>query len=393
VVAENMGLLSPSHFVISIAGTNGKGSCAVMLESMLRLAGYRVGIFTSPHLLRYNERIRVNGNEVNDALLCQTFNKIDQARGEVSLTYFEFGALAAMDIFQENNLEIAIMEVGLGGRLDAVNMLDADIALISTIDLDHEQWLGNDRNSIGQEKAGIFRSMRPAICADPNPPASIQEAAELVGTRLLSSGIDFDTEINDGVWSWHSDISHYETLPIPGNQPFQVQNAAGVLMVAQALSSQFPLEKDVIQECLSKFHMPGRFQLIPGDIPVILDVAHNRQAAGILANNLSKLSKTGRISIVLGMLMDKDHEAFINAIYPYIDNWYLTSLDNDRSAKSEELAKVLTSINSECRMLLFDKADEAISNAYSDAKYGDVLLITGSFYTVSTAVVCLDLDI
>ncbi len=392
-VAEIMGLLSPSYFVISIAGTNGKGSCAVMLESILRLAGYRVGIFTSPHLLRYNERIRINGDEVNDALLCHTFNKIDQLRGEVSLTYFEFGTLAAMDIFQESNLDIAIMEVGLGGRLDAVNMLDADIALISTIDLDHEQWLGKDRNSIGQEKAGIFRSMKPAICADPNPPASIHEAADLVGTRLIQSGIDFYSEIKNDVWSWYSDLSHYEMLPLPGNQLYQVQNAAGVLMAIQALSGQFPVERDVIDECLSKFHMPCQFQLIPGDIAIVLDVAHNRQAAGILANNLSKLIKTGKISAVLGMLMDKNHAAFVNAIYPYIDNWYLTSLDNDRSAKSEELAQVLTLINSECRTLLFDKADEAILQAYSDAEPSDVLLITGSFYTVSTAVACLGLDI
>ena len=393
MVAEIMGLLLPSYYVISIAGTNGKGSCAVMLENILRLAGYRVGIYTSPHLLRYNERIRVNGVEVNDVLLCQVFNNIDQARGAVSLTYFEFGTLAAMEIFQESSLDIAIMEVGLGGRLDAVNMLDADISLISTIDLDHEEWLGYDRNSIGREKAGIFRSMRPAICADPEPPASVHEVAELVGTRLIRSGIDFCSEIERDTWSWHSDFSHYEMLPLPGNQSYQVQNAAGVLMVIQALSCRFPLERHVIYECFSKFHMPCQFQIVPGDISIVLDVAHNRQAAGILAYNLSKFTTVGKMSVVLGMLRDKNYAAFINAIYPYIDNWYLTSLDNDRSTKSTELKKVLMSISCKCQSSVFDKASDAVLQAYSNAKSGDVLLITGSFITVSTAVACLGLDI
>ncbi len=385
-VAELMHLLPPAYFVISIAGTNGKGSTAVMLENMLRSAGYRVGIYTSPHLLRYNERIKIDGTEVDDKSLCMAFNRIDQARGNISLTYFEFGTIAAMDLFQNNKIDIAIMEVGMGGRLDAVNMLDANVSVISTIDLDHEQWLGYDRNSIGREKAGIFRPMRPAICADPDPPGTVLEMAGLVGASLLRSGRDFSYEIADDSWSWRSGLTRFNRLPVPGNHPYQIQNAAGVLMVLLAIADYFPIQQQTMFECLRNFRMPGRFQLIPAEIPCILDVAHNRQSAAVLAANISSLPKTGRIHMVLGMLKDKNHTAFMQELLPYVDYWYLSTLEGPRGTSSSDLAAILHPLNECAGVRQFDEVTGAIMAAQTAAGTGDLIIVTGSFVTVADAI-------
>lgn len=384
-VADKMHLLPPSYFVVSIAGTNGKGSCAVMLENILKESGYKVGLYTSPHLLRYNERISLSGQEVSDTMLCNSFTRIDKARGSISLTYFEFGTLAAMDIFQKNDVDIAIMEVGMGGRLDAVNMLDANVALISTIDIDHEKWLGNDRESIGMEKSGIFRSMRPAICADPKPPQSIYETANLVGANLLISGIDFKHEISDNSWSWQSGDMQYQNLPIPGQHSYQVENASGVLVVLQKIADHFPVEQEAVVKGMKNFRLPGRFQVVPGEIPLIFDVAHNRQSASILAANLSKLPGTGNTVLVLGMLKDKNHAAFMKELAPYIDNWYLATQDDSRGANSRDLAAILRTINSDAVISEFDDLGSALKCARSVTGIGDRLIITGSFVIVGAA--------
>lgn len=385
-VAETMGLLPPPFAVISIAGTNGKGSCARMLQSILKQAGYRVGTYTSPHLLRYNERISVNGIEVDDASLCQSFARIDRARGNISLTYFEFGTLAAIDLFHQANIDIAVMEVGLGGRLDAVNMLDADVALISTIDLDHENWLGHDRDQIGREKAGIFRSMRPAICADPAPPASIRVAAEQVGALYYLSGRDFQVEQNADVWTWQSGITRFENLPVPGGRAHQMRNAAGVLMVLEVLAERFPVEIATILSCLREFRLPGRFEVIPGEVPLILDVAHNRQAASILAENLADVSTTGRNLILAGMLKDKNHAALFQFLAPLADKWYLTTLKNERGAESGVLADALRSVDADADIECFDEIDEVFELIFAEAEPGDRIIVTGSFLTVGAAV-------
>ena len=385
-VAEKMDLLRPSFTVISIAGTNGKGSCAAMLESIFREAGYRVGSYTSPHLLRYNERIRIDGVEVDDAMLCRSFARIDRARGNVSLTYFEFGTLAAIDLFHQGGIDIAVMEVGLGGRLDAVNMLDADVALISTIDLDHENWLGHDREHIGREKAGIFRPMRPAICADPTPPESIRTAVELVGARFFLAGRDFLVELGEGGWSWRSGLRSYENLPLPGGKAYQVRNAAGVLMVLHALSERYPVETGTIFRCLRDFSLPGRFQVIDGEIPVILDVAHNRQAAVVLAENLRAMPCAGRTLAVTGMLADKNHGAFFTTLASLVDTWYLASLHNDRGANSRDLAGALYSVAAGARVHTFDEVSQAMDAARGQARPGDRILVTGSFLTVGAAI-------
>ena len=392
-VAELMKLLPPAYFVISVAGTNGKGSTAVMLENILRSAGYKTGIYTSPHLIRYNERIKVDGREIDDPTLCAAFDRIDKARENISLTYFEFGTLAAMDIFQNRKIDIAIMEVGMGGRLDAVNMLDANISIISTIDIDHEQWLGYDRISIGREKAGIFRSMRPAICADSDPPATVLETASLVGANLFVSGKDFSFEIANDSWSWRSGLTRFEHLPVPGKHNYQIQNAAGVLMVLQAVADFFPVQQQILFDALRNFRMPGRFQLIPADIPCILDVAHNRQSAAVLAENIRALPETGKIHLVLGMLKDKNHTAFIQELVEQVDSWYLATLDNARGASSSDLAKILFSLSPQARVRQFNDVAKAISAANAEAGAGDHVIIAGSFITVADAINHLEIDI
>ena len=380
-----MNLLPPSYFVISIAGTNGKGSCGMMLESILSQAGYKVGIYSSPHLLRYNERIRLYGHEVGDGDICDAFARIDKARKDISLTYFEFGTLAAMDIFQKNKVDIAIMEVGMGGRLDAVNMLDANAALISTIDIDHEKWLGTDRDSIGMEKSGIFRSMRPAVCADPHPPASVLETANLVGANLLRSGIDFNFEISNQSWSWGSGELEYHDLPVPGQQKFQVENASGVLMILQSIADNFPVQPDIIIKAMEDFRIAGRFQVIPGEIPLIFDVAHNRQSAATLAFNISALPKTGKNILVLGMLKEKNHAAFIKELANCIDFWHLVTLEDERGADASELAMTLRSIKPDANIIMSEGLSQALLSARSDAGSGDRIIISGSFITVGGA--------
>jgi dihydrofolate synthase/folylpolyglutamate synthase len=391
-VAESMQLLPPSFFIISIAGTNGKGSSAAMLDTILRDAGYKVGLYTSPHLLRYNERIKIDGHETSDLILCESFHRIEQARENISLTYFEFATLAAIDVFKRNNVDIAILEVGMGGRLDAVNMLDANVSLISTIDIDHEKWLGPDRETIGMEKAGIIRSMRPAICSDPNPPQSVFETANIVGANLLLSGRDFNFEYSQNGWSWRSGIKHFSNLPIPANLNYQVENASGVIMVLQEISDYFPVDRESIEKGLQQFRLSGRFQVIPGVVPVILDVAHNRQSASILGENISELPKTGVTRLVLGMLKDKNHATFMSAISPYVDSWYLSALENNRGADVKELAATLRLVNIDAEMTTFGNINIALASAIAASKAGDKILVTGSFVTVGFALKYFDLE-
>ncbi len=263
-VANNMSLLKPAYNVISVAGTNGKGSSVTMLDLILRDAGYRVGRYLSPHLLKYNERISVNGVDVSDEELCESFDRIDRARGDISLTYFEFGTLAALDIFRQQDVDIALLEVGLGGRLDAVNILDADAALISSIDLDHQQWLGDNRESIGREKAGIFRNKSPAVCSDPKPPQSILDCANALGTPLYLSGVDFHFFTKGDRWELQSEEKTYSDLPRPMQySDFQLQNASGVIMLLEKIKNKYPVGDDNIKNGMGNFRLNGRMQMLP----------------------------------------------------------------------------------------------------------------------------------
>ena len=386
-VAARMGLLSPKSKVISISGTNGKGSSAAMLDLALRRSGYQVGAYTSPHLTCYNERICINGKQATDAMLCQSFNRIDQARGDISLTYFEFGTLAALDIFQRAGLDIIILEVGLGGRLDAVNILAADLAMVVTVDLDHEKWLGSTRERIGREKAGIFRQGRPAVCSDPVAPASISECAGRVGARLYQAGQDFTFDARAQTWSWRCADRSYEDLPKPSlNNNYQVQNAAGALMALTLLAAEFPVDEQVIRSCLRDFRLAGRFQIVPGETPCILDVAHNQQAAAALVENARNVPCAGSTHLVIGMLKDKNHSEVFRRLAQIADCWYLVDLGAERAAPLTALHAALVEYAQPGSIKQFGSIRHALASARAATGPGDRIIVTGSFVAVGAAI-------
>lgn len=370
--------------VISVAGTNGKGSSVAMLEAIYLAAGYRVGSYTSPHLLHYNERVRLNGEAVADQMLCAAFELIDQARGETSLTYFEFGTLAAIEIFAQNNLDVVIMEVGLGGRLDATNVLDADVALITPIDLDHADWLGNDREVIGREKAGILRTGRPAVCGDMNPPASLQQIADELGAQLYQSGRDFSFIDQAGQWRWLCGERVRDALPEPALRgAFQKANAAAVLMVTELLAERLPLSQSQIREGLANVTVPGRFQVLPGDVPLILDVAHNPQAARALAANLSAWPMPGKVYAVTAMMADKEIAEIMAVMAGVVDHWSLTSVELPRAATAEQLAMILADVVPAAEYQLCASVDAALASLEMVIQPNDRIVVFGSFYTVA----------
>ena len=388
-VAEHMQLLTPGHGVITVAGTNGKGSSVAMLESILSAGGYRVGRYSSPHLLRYNERIRIAGEEIGDDALCAAFESVDRARDDTSLSYFEFGTLAALSLFSQARLDIALLEVGMGGRLDAVNILDADAALVTSIDIDHSAWLGEDREAIGREKAGIFRAGRPAVCSDPEPPASVFKQAQAVSARWYAPGHGFDWSTSAHGWNWRSRDKGFQDLPLPalpGNH--QLQNAAGVLMVLDVLAERFPLQRRDIEQGLEEVALAGRCQLLPGAIETLLDVAHNPGSAEKLTQLLHDRSIRGRTRMVLGMLSDKDAAAFTAVLSPVVDDWYLATLPGERGLTAEQLQQLLSGSVEPGMLRLFADVATACRQAHADATDGDRVVVCGSFATVAEALTC-----
>jgi len=380
--------------LITVAGTNGKGSCVAMLEAILLAAGYSVGSYTSPHLLRYNERIKLGGQPVDDAMLCASFERIDQARVDVRLTYFEFGTLAAIDILHRAEVDVAILEVGLGGRLDAVNILDADVALITAIDVDHVDWLGSDRETIAREKAGILRTGRPAVCADPTPPASLLSVAESLKVSLSLLGQDFfverlDEQGADDLWSWRDSQHRFENLPLPALAgDFQLNNASGVLAVLTAVNAEFPVDATAVTQGLQSVSLPGRFQVLPGVPLQIFDVAHNAQSARALADNLARQDCQGRTFAVLGMLADKDIDTVVAQLRSVVDCWYLVPLPVPRSASVEQLHAALLAgatetAASNVSIDIFDDVATAYQAALAASTAEDRIVVTGSFYTVA----------
>jgi dihydrofolate synthase / folylpolyglutamate synthase len=398
-VLARLELTQPDFTLITVAGTNGKGSSVAMLESILLDAGYRVGSYTSPHLLTYNERIKLDGKPVADDVLCESFERIDQARVSqpaeyISLSYFEFGTLAAIDILHRADVDIAILEVGLGGRLDAVNVLDADVALITAIDVDHTDWLGNDRETIAREKAGIMRSGRPAVCADPQPPASLLEIAESLGAPLSLLGRDFFIEQacierEGDSWHWRGDQAEHKNLPLPALAgDFQLNNAAGVLAAMAALGPEFPVNAAAITEGLRSVTLPGRFQIMPGARLRIVDVAHNAQSAQALANSLRQQPCGGQTHAVLAMLADKDIDAVLAQLGPLVDHWYLAPLSVPRSATVAQLhtalsAAATTASANDVSIESFDDVAAAYQAALATSAARDRIVVTGSFFTVA----------
>ena len=374
---------APPFAVITVGGTNGKGSCLAFLDAILRTAGYRVGAYASPHLLRYNERIRVDGAEADDAALCRTFARIDAARGDISLTYFEFGTLAALERFREAGVEVAVLEVGLGGRLDAVNVVDADAALVTSIALDHTDWLGPDRDSIGYEKAGIYRPGRPAICADPDPPPQLLEHARAIGARLLRIGPDYGFARTGATWRWWSDAARLDALPQPALAgEHQLGNAAAALMTLTSLRDRLPVDATAIRAGLARAWLPGRFQVIPGPVEWILDVAHNPAAAAVLADHLRNRTCAGCTRAILGLLADKDADGVIQALAGTVDEWHPVTLTGARGRTGTDLAARLRSAGIQA-VTPHDDIASACQTVRDMADIGDRMVVCGSFHMVA----------
>ncbi|MCG2634064.1 MAG: bifunctional tetrahydrofolate synthase/dihydrofolate synthase [Gammaproteobacteria bacterium] len=338
-----LGSPRPAPRVISVAGTNGKGSSGAMLESICRVAGQRTGLYSSPHLLRYNERIRLLGAEVTDADLCRVFESIDAAREGTSLTYFEFGTLAALLLMAESELDLAILEVGLGGRFDAVNLIDADVALITSIGLDHCDWLGPDRASIGREKAGIARRSRPLVCSDPAPPDSLGDSARAIGAELHGLGRDYGFRESGESWSWFGWGRQIDSLPRPAlSGPHQLRNAAGVL-AGLALLEMLP-PSEILARGLKQVELPGRMQRLPGLSEILLDVGHNPDAANAVAETLRAKPVKGRTLALFGTLADKDCPGILAPLSGLIDQWFLLDtrgLVSDRGVATAAAADYL----------------------------------------------------
>lgn len=374
--------------VITVAGTNGKGSCVAFLEAMLRSASYRVGCYTSPHLVRYNERILIDGEPVSDRQLCEAFERVDQARGDSLLTYFEFGTLAALDLFASAGLDVVVLEVGLGGRLDAVNIIDPDVALITTVDIDHTDWLGQTREQIGREKAGIMRPGRPVVFAGNDIPDSIRERAEKVGAHLLLAGQDYQWRRQDQGWDWLHATHPRHSLPLPNMRgEFQLQNAAAALMALELLRNELPLDQRAVRFGLQEAQLSGRFQVVGRDPQVILDVAHNAQAAQALSDNLGDMFCHGRTIAVFSMLADKEIEQVVKIMSSRIDEWYLFPIDAVRAASLSQLEQALQAQAIEAgQRRCFDDVTAAFLAATSAAGEGDRIVVFGSFYAVGDVV-------
>jgi dihydrofolate synthase / folylpolyglutamate synthase len=375
--------LEPAFPIVNVGGTNGKGSVCAMLESVLHCAGYRVGCYTSPHLLRYNERVRIARAEAADGDLARAFAAIEAARGNTQLTYFEFGTLAAVWLFAERRVEIGVLEVGLGGRLDAVNAFDADCAVVCTVDIDHVDFLGGDREAIGREKAGIFRAGRPAVCADASPPASLVRHAADIGARLLSIGKDFGATPQGKQWQYWGPAGKRGALPYPALRGSgQLANAAAAVTALECLRERAPVAVNDVRAGLLQADNPGRFQVLPGRPVVILDVAHNPQAARALAASLAAMGGSGRTLAVFAMLKDKDIGGVITAVKPHVTHWYFAGLGGARGAGAARLAQAFEAASVTAATACDDVA-AAYTQACDIAAENDRIVVFGSFFTVA----------
>lgn len=379
--------------VITVGGTNGKGSTCAMLEAILRAAGYRTGLYSSPHLLRYNERVRIDGREAGDDALVCAFNAVEAARDGVDLTYFEHGTLAAWWLFCRESLDVVILEVGLGGRLDAVNVIEPDCAIITGVAMDHQDYLGDTREQIGFEKAGIFRPGRPAICGDPQPPASLLDHAAAIDAQLWLSGRDFGFDGDRQQWAWWR-------LERPGGESQarvrrgglaypalrganQLLNAATVLTALDCLRDRLPVSMQAVREGFMLVDLPGRFQVLPGRPTVVLDVAHNVQAAGVLAENLFAMGFYPDTWAVLGMYADKDVEGVVERLRERVDHWCLVTLDGPRGLTAAALAERVRAAGGQGSIMCFDSPADGYLAVRKSAGEGDRIIVFGSFMTVS----------
>ncbi len=381
-VRQRMGLV-PDFPIITVGGTNGKGSTCAMLESVLGEAGYRVGCYTSPHLLRYNERVRVNCQEASDADLCEAFEQVGAARGDIALTYFEFGTLAALWHFARSNLDAAVLEIGLGGRLDAVNTFEPDCAVITSIDLDHLDYLGTTRESIGFEKAGIYRNGKPALCGDPAPPETVPNSARNIGARYLQIGVDFGYKPHDVRWDFWNRERRIENLPLPAlSGSFQLGNAACAIEALMVMQTKLPVTTQQLRTGLSNVRLSGRFQTLHSQPQLIVDVAHNPHAARGLAENLRQ-NRDGWTLAVFAMLADKDIAGVLHMMAPEIDAWYVAGIDNVRGTTADQVAQLVREQVPGAVVTACDSVTAALTLACRSAGENDRIVAFGSFYTVA----------
>jgi len=365
---------APGCPVITVGGTNGKGSCCAMLEAMLRAGGYKTGLYTSPHLVRYNERVRIAGVEASDAALCESFDAVEAARGDIALTYFEYGTLAALWLFARAEIEAAVLEVGLGGRLDAVNIVDADCAVLTSVSIDHVDYLGPDRESIGREKAGIFRAGRPAVIAEPHAPSTVLQAPG-VHYRI---GRDFGYTDEKSQWTYWGPAGKRAGLAHPALRgAMQLRNASAAMCALDCLRDKLPLEMQAVRRGLAEVTLPGRFQVLPGRPQIILDVAHNPEAAKVLADNLHASGYAPETIAVCGMLRDKDIGGVLGALAPCVTRWHLATLSGPRAAGADELAQ---HVHGEVER--YATPAQAFAAALKRAHENDKIVVFGSFLTV-----------
>ncbi|GLT17391.1 bifunctional folylpolyglutamate synthase/dihydrofolate synthase [Vibrio zhanjiangensis] len=372
-VAEVTNLTKPAQTVITVAGTNGKGSTCALMEAILLDAGYTVGVYSSPHLICYNERVRINGQELADEKHSLAFDYIERHRGNISLSLFEFGTLAALRIFQTECVDVVLLEVGLGGRLDATNVVDHDVSVITSLAIDHVDWLGDDIEVIGFEKAGIYRSGRPAICGQPKAPSTVAAHADDIGAELYQVGIQYGYQmVDENNWSWNHGSYHLEQLPIPS---LPLQNAATALMALA--TANLDISDVNIVNGLKLAKLAGRMQILQNNPSVILDVAHNPHSAQYLVEQIQCKYLNKKVRIVVAMLCDKDIQATLNILSSVAHYWYPASLTGPRAARIDDLCRFLPD-----NVTKFSTPTAAFEAAMIESEKDDVILVVGSFHTV-----------
>ncbi len=375
--------LKPTCPVVTIAGTNGKGSVCAYLTAIYQAAGFKVGTLTSPHLLKFNERICINGHPVSDELIVRAFSAIEEARGETPLTYFEFNALAAVWVFAEQQVDVMVLETGLGGRLDAINVFDADCSVITNVDLDHIEYLGDTIEKVGFEKAGIFRAGKPAICGQIPPPQSVINHANDIKANLLILNTDFAATQKNEQWDFSCEQTHYKNLPLPALRgAYQIQNAACALAAISCLNEALPVTTEAIAQGLSMARNPGRFQIIAHKPTVILDVGHNPHAARALAASLTQLPQVKKQVAVFSMLSDKDINEVLNICAPLFDYWYVSGLDLPRGMTTDQIEQKLRAHGIK-NVRSFATVATAYQQALSEVQEDDRIIVFGSFHTVA----------